>query len=488
MSQKNNTASVNAANASSATEFSQVETLEQRIATEQATDIAARLVDSAQSLHRQPGVARPLRICITGYRSAPFGGGQGIYIKYLSKALVDAGHQVDVISGQPYPHVDPRVRLIKMPGLDLFTNGLASLRPRHLRSLTNIFEWVSKLTGGFAEPYCFSRRVYKYLSEHGSQYDIVHDNQCLGWGMLKLQNKGFRLLTTIHHPITSDLQIALNASNKWWERILIRRWHAFLIMQKKVAAQLDHVVTVSQRSTTDIANAFELDPANIHLVYNGIDTEEFHPVVGVERNPWQLMATASADQPLKGLRYLLLALAQLVEKHPQLKLLLVSKPKPGGETEQLVQRLKLEKHIEFVHGISTEALVEHYAQSSIAIVPSVYEGFGLPAGEAMACAVPVVSTNGGALPEVVGDAGLIVNVKDADAIAQAIEKLLLNEEIRAHYALAGRQRIEQKFSWALAAKEMSALYYQIIDGENKTAAAVSTASDSLNIEVANANR
>ena len=484
MSQKQNTATTHAA-PDVAVETSPAH---QPIDPEQGVDMAAKVAAQSADASDKPGLARPLRICITGYRSAPFGGGQGIYIKYLSKALVDAGHQVDVISGQPYPEVDPRVRLIKMPGLDLFTNGLAFLRPHHLTSLTNIIEWVSKLTGGFAEPYCFSRRLYKYLSKHGSQYDIVHDNQCLGWGMLKLQRKGVRLLTTIHHPITSDLQIALNASNKWWERILIRRWHAFLIMQKKVAAQLDHVVTVSQRSTADIASAFSLDPANIHLVYNGIDTQEFHPVAGIERNRWQLMATASADQPLKGLRYLLLALAQLVEKHPQLKLLLVSKPKPGGETEQLVKRLKLDKHIEFVHGISTEALVEHYARSSIAIVPSVYEGFGLPAGEAMACAVPVVSTNGGALPEVVGDAGLVVEIKDADAIAQAIETLLLDDNARAHYAQAGRARIEQKFSWALAAKEMSALYYQIIDGESHTATAVSTTSDSLNIEVANANR
>ena len=104
-------------------------------------------------------VSRPLRICIAGYRSAPFGGGQGIYIKYLSKALVEAGHQVDVISGQPYPEVDSRVNLIKLPGLDLFNNGLRSLRAHHLTSLTNIIEWTGKLTGGFSEPYCFSRRL-----------------------------------------------------------------------------------------------------------------------------------------------------------------------------------------------------------------------------------------------------------------------------------------------------------------------------------------
>ena len=408
-------------------------------------------------------VSRPLRICIAGYRSAPFGGGQGIYIKYLSKALVDAGHQVDVISGQPYPEVDARVNLIKLPGMDLFNNGLRSLRAHHFTSLTNIIEWTGKLTGGFSEPYCFSRRLYKYLKPRRDDYDIIHDNQCLGWGMLKLQKKGFNLLTTIHHPITSDLEIALNACDDKWQRFFIRRWYAFLSMQKSVAAQLNHVVTVSKQSTADISKDFSIDTKNIHLIYNGIDTEVFKPLRSVKRDPWQIMAIASADQPLKGLRYLLLALSQLVQNYPQLSLLLVSKPQEQGETEQLIKRLNLSKYIQFVHGVSTEVLVNHYAESSIAIVPSVYEGFGLPAGEAMACEVPLISTNGGALPEVVGDAGVIVAIKDSAALAEAIENLLLNAEARKRLGKLGRKRIEKNFSWTLAAKEMTSLYYKIID-------------------------
>ena len=408
---------------------------------------------------------RPLRICISGYRSAPFGGGQGIYIKYLSKALVEAGHSVDVVSGQPYPMLDDRVNLIKLPGLDLFANGLLSLRPRHLKSMTNIIEWFSKLTGGFAEPYCFSRRLHHYLLAHSDSYDIIHDNQCLGWDMLKVQRDGFPLLTTIHHPITSDLHIALNACKHWWEKLLIRRWHSFLTMQKKVAAQLNHIVTVSERSCTDIIESFDLNSDNIQLVYNGIDTKEFKPLENIERDRWQIMATASADQPLKGLRFLLLAFAQLVKKYPELHLLLVSQPKAGGETEKLVKQLGIGDKIQFVHGISTATMVEHYARSSIAVVPSIYEGFGLPAGEAMACGVPVIATDGGALPEVVGQAGLTVPIKDADAIAKAIEKLLSNPKARKQYGQLGRKRIENNFSWHMVAEQMSALYQQILDAE-----------------------
>ena len=411
-----------------------------------------------------PGVLaeRPLRIALLGYRSQPHGGGQGVYLRYLSKALVDAGHRVDVISGPPYPHLDDRVRLIKLPSLDLFEHGLGSLRPRHLRSMSNVIEWTSKLTGGFAEPYTFGRRAVKYLRQHRNDYDLIHDNQSLSYGMLQLQDMGLPLVTTVHHPITSDLRIALSAARHWWERLLIRRWHSFLYMQKKVVKQLHHVVTVSDCSRQDIARDFGLQPAGIDLVHNGIDTAVFRPLKDVPRRPQRLMATASADAPLKGLRYLLLAYARLLEKRPDLELLLVSKPQPGGKTEQLVHRLGLADRIRFVSGISTEQMVRYYAEATVAVVPSIYEGFGLPAGEAMACGVPVVSTDGGALPEVVGDAGVIVPAKNADALATAIDDLLADPARRAELAARGRSRILERFSWDVCAREMTAYYRRVL--------------------------
>ncbi len=406
--------------------------------------------------------ARPLRIALLGYRSAPYGGGQGVYLKYLSKALVDAGHSVDVISGPPYPHLDPRVRLIEIPSLDLFENGLGSLRPHHLRSMSNIIEWTSKLTGGFAEPYTFGRRVLKYLRQHRHEYDLIHDNQSLSYGMLQLQREGFPLVTTIHHPVTSDLRIALAAARRWHERLLIRRWHSFLGMQKRVVKQLRNVVTVSDCSRQDIARDFGLQPAGISLVHNGIDTETFRPLAQVTRLPRRLMATASADAPLKGVRYLLRAYASLLEEFPDLELLLVSKPQPGGKTERLVSALGLEQKVKFVSGISTEDMVRYYAEATIAIVPSVYEGFGLPAGEAMACGVPVVSTDGGALPEVVADAGVIVPAKSADALAEAVASLLRDAPRRDRLAAAGRNRILEKFSWQVCAAQMTRYYHSVL--------------------------
>lgn len=409
---------------------------------------------------------RPLRIALLGYRSQPHGGGQGVYLRYLSKALVEAGHTVDVISGPPYPHLDPRVRLITLPSLDLFENGLRSLRPHHLKSLSNIIEWLSQLTGGFAEPQTFGRRAVKYLRQHGHNYDLIHDNQSLSYGMLEIQKMGLPLVTTVHHPITSDLRIALGAARSWKERLFIRRWHSFLNMQKKVIKQLRNIVTVSDCSRQDIARDFGLQPAGISLAHNGIDIDVFKPVVGVERNPLRLMATCSADAPLKGLRYLLYAYARLLERYPDLELLLVSKPNPGGKTERLVRSLGLADKVRFVNGISTEQMVQYYAEAAIAVVPSVYEGFGLPAGEAMACGVPVVSTDGGALPEVVGDAGVIVPAKNIEALVGAIDKLLQDPQRRAELGARGKQRIEENFCWRVCAGQMTEYYRQVLANEN----------------------
>jgi glycosyltransferase involved in cell wall biosynthesis len=409
-----------------------------------------------------PAPLKPLRIALLGYRSQPFAGGQGVYLNYLSKALVDAGHRVDVISGPPYPQLDPRVRLIQLPSLDLFENGLMSLRPRHLKSLTDIIEWCSKLTGGFAEPYTFGRRAVRYLGRHGHEYDLIHDNQSLSYGMLGIQAMGLPLVTTVHHPITSDLRIALKAARNWYERLLIRRWHSFLGMQKKVIKQLHHVVTVSDCSRQDIARDFGLQPAGIGLVHNGIDTAVFRPLPEIRRNPLRLMATCSADAPLKGLRYLLRAYALLLPQHPGLELLVVSKPRAGGKTEKLVRHLGIAEKVRFVNGITTEQMVQYYAEAAIAVVPSVYEGFGLPAGEAMACGVPVVSTDGGALPEVVGDAGALVPARDVDALAAAIDALLRDPPRREELGAKGRQRILEQFCWDVCAAQMVDYYRQVL--------------------------
>jgi glycosyltransferase involved in cell wall biosynthesis len=407
----------------------------------------------------------PLRLALLGYRSNPYSGGQGIYLKYLSRALAEAGHRVDVISGEPYPELAEPVRLVELPGLNLYAsdNHVTALRPRHLRSATDTFEWLSMLTGGFPEPYTFGRRLTRHFAAgHGRDYDVVHDNQCLSWGTLALQERGVPLVTTIHHPITWDRDIALAHAADWGHRLLIRRWHGFLRMQSRVSRRLRHIVTVSRRAKRDICAAFRIPPERVHVIYNGIDTEVFRPQPDVPRDPWQLITTASADQPLKGTQYLIPAFATLCQQFPELKLVFVGRPKPGGPTEKLIERLGVGPRIRFLHGVSAEQFRELYARSALAVVPSEYEGFGFPAGEAMACGIPVVSTDGGALPEVVGDAGRIVPARNPAALAQAMGELLGDAAARETLGRRGRQRILDSFCWARTAAALGELYAHVI--------------------------
>jgi glycosyltransferase involved in cell wall biosynthesis len=428
---------------------------------------------SEPALSPAAAASTPLRVALLGYRSNPYSGGQGIYLRYLSRALADAGAEVDVISGEPYPELDDdRINLVRVPGLNLFAaeNHLTALRPRHFRSATDLFEWFSMASGGFPEPYTFGRRVTRLLRAAGRRYDIIHDNQCLSWGTLSLQDSSTPLLTTIHHPITWDRDIALSHAADWKQRLLIRRWHAFLNMQTKVARRLEHIVTVSQRSRQDIARAFQIDADRIHVIHNGIDTDTFRPESGIARNPWQLITTASADQPLKGTQHLIPAFARLLEDRPKLRLVFIGRPKPGGDTEKLIERHGVGHRIRFVHGIAADEIRHLYAGSAIAVVPSEYEGFGLPAGEAMACGIPLVSTDGGALPEVVGDAGLVVPAADPKALEDGIRQLLaLDPEERARIGNRGREHVIDRFSWERAAESMIDLYREILSSRRERA-------------------
>ena len=428
--------------------------------------------------------SKPLNICLLGYRSHPYVGGQGIYLKYLSKALVEAGHKVDVISGPPYPELDSRVRLIEMPSLDLFSeeSHIKALRPRHLKSWSDFFEWWSMATGGFAEPYTFARRVAKYLKKTDHPYDIVHDNQCLGYGLLDIEKQGIPVVATVHHPITRDRQLALDACPDWGMRMLTRRWYSFLGMQKRVVQQLDNIVTVSEQSRKDISEAFERPEQDIELVFNGIDTDEFKPLPDISRKPLRLMTTASADQPLKGLKFLLEAIALLKPEYPELELLVVGKLKEGGQTETQLTELGLENSVRFVSGISTQEMVEYYAEASIAVSPSLYEGFGLPAGEAMSCGCAMVSSDGGALPEVVGDAGIVVPAGNSKALAEALDSLLKNPEKVAELGQKGRERILETFCWKVAARQFVTYYQTII--ENRKATQAETGFSSTQIKTA----
>ncbi len=411
---------------------------------------------------------KPLNIALLGYRSNPYSGGQGVYLKHLAKALVDMGHRVDVISGEPYPELDARVDLVKLPGLNLYAhpNPAWPLTQQRWRDPLNVFEWASYWSGGFPEPFTFGHRLLRHFKTTRPRYDIIHDNQSLCTGLLGLMRRGYAVTSTIHHPITFDRDIALQNTQEWGLRLLIRRWHRFLRMQTQVTRQLPYITTVSENSRRDIASAFGICEKRIEVVLNGIDSEIFQPMPAVAREPYHLITTASADQPLKGTQHLIPAVADLAARYPDLKLTFIGAPKPGGKTEQLIQSFQLDERIEFHHGLSFDEIKQLYAKASVAVVPSEYEGFGFPAGEAMACAVPLVSTDGGALPEVVGDAGVIVPSKNPQALAKAIGDLFENPAERARLSEAGRRRMVEHFSWDRTAQEFTQHYHQVIARES----------------------
>lgn len=431
-----------------------------------ATRSGAGSASTLASIRQQPAGTRrradpdALRIALLGYRSNPFSGGQGIYIAALARALTDLGHHVDVISGPPYPELDDDIRLVRIPSLDLFAapNHVTALRPSHFRSATDLFEYFSMLTGGFPEPYTFGRRAARWMLEHGASYDIVHDNQSLCYGLLDLQRHGMPLVTTIHHPVQHDRDIALAHAQDWQHRLLIRRWHSFLHMQTRVVRRLHRIVTVSEASRSDIAHAFGIPEQGIDVIHNGIDTETFRPRPEVRRRDDLLMTVASADQPLKGLVYLLEALKQLEDSHPDLQLLVIGRPREDGDTLRRIRRLGLGDRVVFRHGLTRDEIVQHYAQATLAVVPSLYEGFGLPAAEAMACGAPVVSSRGGALAEVVGDAGALVPPADAEALRNTIDALLRSPAERAELAERGRRRVLERFCWRVSAGHMADYY------------------------------
>jgi glycosyltransferase involved in cell wall biosynthesis len=409
-------------------------------------------------------VGEPLDVCLLSYRSNPYCGGQGVYLNYLSDALMDLGHSVTVLSGRPYPDLEPEVDLVKLPGENIVDKDdrLGAFKLEYARSPLKLFEWISTVTGGFSEPYTFGERAVSYLREMDREFDVVHDNQSLCHGLLEIEEMGTPVVATVHHPITVDRDAALERAEGLRERALVRRWYRFLKMQKTTAQQLPRLITVSEASKRRLLTDFDVEAEATKVVPNGIDTDRFAPVDDIDRDPSQIICTISADMPLKGMPYLLRVVAKVRHQH-DVELAVVGEFNEDGRADRLIQDLDLADTITTYTDVPHERLVELYASSAIAVVPSLFEGFGLPAGEAMACGTPVVATRGGGLSEVVADAGVLVPPGDVDALAREIQTLLENSDRRRRVGIAGRERMTSEFCWEETARETAAAYRQAIN-------------------------
>ena len=404
-----------------------------------------------------------MKVGLLSYRSHPYSGGQGIYIKHLSKALKNLGHEVSVLSGPPYPELDSEVNLIKIPSLGLFESGerLKAFRLRFLWSPIDLYEWITVMTGGFPEPYTYGKRVLKRLKENNLKLDVLLDNQSLSSSLLEIQAH-YPLAVTIHHPITKDHKLEMQNAINWKERLSSSRWHNFLPMQKKVAPQLKNIICVSQPSKEDVISEFKVDEKKITVIPNGIDIGIFKPSSIKKSFSFRIVTTASADIPLKGLRHLILALPRVIRQFPLTSLTVIGKSPEKSNLNKLIDDLDLEDKITFRSGISEKEIVKTYHDSDIAVIPSLYEGFGFGAGEAMACGVPLISTDSGGLKQVIGDAALKIKPGSVNEIEEGILKLFTEEKIRQELAEKGRERMEEFFDWKVAASAYIEVFNKII--------------------------
>jgi glycosyltransferase involved in cell wall biosynthesis len=429
----------------------------------------SRHIEIPPSVPAAPPRPGGLKIAFLLYRGNPRCGGQGVYTRHLTRELVELGHSVEVFAGPPWPELDPGVGFTPVPGLDLYRDP-DPFRVPHPREFTSREDWVEfaiMCSAGFGEPLAFSRRARRLLADRHGDFDVVHDNQCLGTGMLGMVDDGWPLLTTLHHPITVDRQLALSHATNPWQRLTTHRWFGFLGMQVKVARALPAVVTVSHSSHRDITAQMQVRPERMTVVPVGVDHTVFRPRDDVTPMPGRIMVTSSSDVPMKGLVPLLEAVAKLRTER-EVELTVIGRPNEGGRVDKAIARLGLSDVVHCVSGISDDELAGLYGQAEVAVVPSLYEGFSLPAIEAMACGVAVVATTGGALPEVVGvdgETGLLVTPNDPSALAIAIARLLDDPALRARLGAAGRERVINRFTWQVTAAGTAACYEALLAGK-----------------------
>ena len=405
---------------------------------------------------------RPLRIALLSYRSKPHCGGQGVYVRHLSRELDALGHQVEVFSGQPYPELDPGPRLTRIPSLDLYRDPDPFRTPHwdEYRDWADVLETVMMWSGAFPEPLTFSIRARRALAARAGDFDVVHDNQGLGYGLLGLGRPTLPVVASIHHPISVDRRIELAALGRL-DRLSRRRWYGFVRMQARVARRLSRsgpLITVSASSQRDICRDFKVPPERVRVIPLGVDTRVFRPREAV-RIPGRIIAVASADSAMKGTSTLLQAVAKLATDRDA-HLVIIGRPAPA--TERLAAQLSLADRVTFTHGLNEQAFSALLASAEIAVVPSLYEGFSLPAIEHMASGTPLVASRSGALPEVTGDAAALVTPGDSEELAAVLRRLHDSPAERAALADRALRRVGERFAWPAVAQATVAQYREAI--------------------------
>lgn len=392
-------------------------------------------------------------------------GGQGVYLYYLARELHRLGHEVHAIVGPPYPDIPEGVIEHRVDNLNLLEYGFPKQDPFKIFTLLNLYELAVTPIGMFPEMFSFSMRAYDKLRQllRNQRFDIIHDNQTLAYGVLMMKAFGIPIVATVHHPLPIDKKTDLAYMDRIRGRITRILFYPF-VMQHIVTKRMDRIITVSQNSAEETITAFRVPREKIRVVYNGIDTEMFRGFGNDGKERGRLIVVANSRDRKKGIIYLLRAV-QILRQEMDVKLTIVDKGAPENTyTPTLVNRYGLDGSVSFTGRLSLEDLVKQYGRAEVAVVPSLYEGFGLPAAEAMSCGLPVVATTAGALPEVVadGEGGILVPPRDSRALACAIKRLLEDEHLRKTMGEEGRRRVIRQFNWREAAKKTIEVYQEVL--------------------------
>lgn len=424
--------------------------------------------------------SRPLRVALLAYRGNMRSGGQGIYLWFLARELARLGHAVHVFAGPPHPDPMPfAASVTPVPNEGFWAKrfdpdpAAVLPRPNPLRIFEplNFWEYGATWFGFLPEPFAFSVRAARGLLGRlraGERFDLVHDVQSLGWATLLLKAIGLPVVTTIHHPLSVDRRASFARDRSFRESLGTMELYP-VGMQAFVARRLDRVLTSSRQSGGEILRDFRVRPERLRMLWNGLDTDLFRPRPEVPRAQNELLCIARASDPNKGVPVLLDALAQLPSR---VTLTLVDEDSAENPARARARKLGVETRLRITGRVGTEDLVRLYARASLVVVPSLYEGFGLPAAEAMSCGAPVVATAAGALPEVmgIGGGGLLVAPGDPGALARGIVSLLGQPEVCAERGAQARARIVETFSWPRVAEATLGVYREVLAERRRAAA------------------
>ena len=405
-----------------------------------------------------------LKIALLSYRSDPFSGGQGIYIKNISEALHNRGHEITIFSGNPLPEVNKAIKVVRIETPGFFETFDSLDRLKIFSSLEknrlNFMDFFETFTGTFTEPVFFGERLVKnkHFQETVDEFDIFHDNQSISSYPEKVLKK---LVTTLHHPIHVDKEIDLASERSFLLRLSIKRWYSFLNFQKKNLKAVKKVISPSLSSKNDICRYFDYPSKNISVIWNGINLDDckFHQRESFNAN---FVTIISADVPMKNLKTVLKALYLLKQDGLNAKLTIIGDLRE--DNNKLIDRLGLTKEITYKSKLPRKQLIQSLNNADIGIAPSKYEGFGFPLVEMIATGLPVIVSDKASLPELAGNAGLIFNSSDSNDLKEKMKELIENAALRNKVAENSKLRRDDFFGWDEYAKKLEDLYKEIISG------------------------